>query len=97
MNELNPGVINYASLAVSLIVLVIGLVAWFFVNRASVRAGEQVALLEALLDQQKRQNAMLRRLLEPKDAQDVEKTATTDKRPLQEDKGDDLLGLVAER
>nr|VUD31564.1 Uncharacterised protein [Raoultella sp. NCTC 9187] len=35
-----------------------------FVNRASSRANEQIALLQALLDQQKRQNALLRRLCE---------------------------------
>ncbi len=44
-----------------MVVLVVGLVLWFFVNRASSRANEQIELLEALLDQQKRQNALLRR------------------------------------
>ena len=48
----------------SLVVLVVGLVLWFFVNRASSRTNEQIELLEALLDQQKRQNALLRRLCE---------------------------------
>ncbi len=58
MNEvLNSGVLNFASLIVSVVVLVIGLVLWFFVNRASSRTNEQIELLEAMLDQQKRQNA----------------------------------------
>ena len=59
---LNSGLLSIASLVMSLVVLVVGLVLWFFVNRASSRTNEQVELLEALLDQQKRQNALLRRL-----------------------------------
>lgn len=44
--------------AVPILVLVV----WFFVNRASVRANEQIELLEALLEQQKQQTALLARL-----------------------------------
>ncbi|EEK4153364.1 YebO family protein [Salmonella enterica] len=63
MNDvLNSGAFSLASLIVSMVVLVVGLALWFFVNRASSRANEQIELLEALLDQQKRQNALLRRL-----------------------------------
>jgi hypothetical protein len=50
--------------ALSVVLLLVGLLLWFFVNRASSRANEQIALLQALLDQQKRQNALLRRLCE---------------------------------
>lgn len=65
MNEVvNSGVMNIASLVVSVVVLLIGLILWFFINRASSRTNEQIELLEALLDQQKRQNALLRRLCE---------------------------------
>ncbi|MDI8747529.1 YebO family protein [Salmonella enterica subsp. enterica serovar Montevideo] len=65
MNDvLNAGAFSLASLIVSMVVLVVGLALWFFVNRASSRANEQIELLEALLDQQKRQNALLRRLCE---------------------------------
>ncbi|WP_264779123.1 YebO family protein, partial [Escherichia fergusonii] len=47
MNEvLNSGVLNFASLIVSVVVLVIGLVLWFFVNRASSRTNEQIELLK---------------------------------------------------
>lgn len=54
MNEvLNSGALSFASLAVSVVVLVVGLVLWFFINRASSRTNEQIELLEALLDQQK--------------------------------------------
>ncbi|NUU68382.1 YebO family protein [Enterobacteriaceae bacterium BIT-l23] len=90
MNEL-MNTLNVASLAVSGLMLVIGLVVWFFVNRASVRASEQVALLEALLEQQKRQNALLRRLCE---ANEPEKDAPV---LVQDDNDEELVRLVAER
>ncbi len=93
MNELNVGIFNIASLAVSLVVLFIGLLLWFFVNRASSRANEQVALLEELLDQQKRQNALLRRLCEANEPE-VEKKATA---AVDENEEDDFVRLVAER
>lgn len=50
MNDvLNSGTFSLASLIVSMVVLVVGLAIWFFVNRASSRANEQIELLEALL------------------------------------------------
>lgn len=96
MNEiLNSGALNFASMLVSVVVLVIGLVLWFFINRASSRTNEQIELLEALLDQQKRQNALLRRLCEANEPgkaalPEVEKNKT---------KGEDeeFIRLVAER
>ncbi|MCT4702301.1 YebO family protein [Enterobacteriaceae bacterium H20N1] len=94
MNELNVGIFNIASAAVSLAVLLVGLVLWFFVNRASSRANEQVALLEELLDQQKRQNALLRRLCEANEPE-VEKKATAASE--EDDEEDDFVRLVAER
>lgn len=44
-------------------IMLVGLVAWFFITRASVRANEQIRLLEALLDEQKRQNQLLIKLV----------------------------------
>lgn len=94
MNEvLNSGAINLASLVVSLVVLVAGLLLWFFVNRASSRTNEQIELLESLLDQQKRQTALLRRLCE---ANEPEKDEPEQKPSVQAD-GDDFIRLVAER
>lgn len=95
MNELiNSGMLNLASLLVSLLVLIVGLVLWFFINRASSRTNEQIELLEALLDQQKRQNALLRRLCE---ANEPEK-AVTPSHPEDVSAGeDDFIRLVAER
>lgn len=60
----SSGALNLVSLALSFLLLLVGLVLWFFVNRASSRTNEQIELLESLLDQQKRQNALLRRLCE---------------------------------
>ncbi|CAQ88774.1 YebO family protein [Escherichia fergusonii] len=95
MNEvLNSGVLNFASLIVSVVVLAIGLVLWFFVNRASSRTNEQIELLEAMLDQQKRQNALLRRLCE---ANEPEKAPEASSESNDEEDRDDIIRLVAER
>lgn len=95
MNEvLNSGALSFASLIVSVVVLVIGLVLWFFINRASSRTNEQIELLEALLDQQKRQNALLRRLCE---ANEPEKTAEPAAAAQSKGEDDDIIRLVAER
>ncbi|WES66540.1 YebO family protein [Superficieibacter sp. HKU1] len=95
MNDLmSTGALNLASLLVSLVILVVGLVLWFFVNRASSRTSEQIELLEALLDQQKRQNALLRRLCE---ANEPEKPAAVAQPEKPEAEEDDFIRLVAER
>ncbi|WP_248637787.1 YebO family protein [Citrobacter koseri] len=89
MNEvLNSGVLTFTSLIVSVVVL------WFFVNRASSRTNEQIELLEALLDQQKRQNALLRRLCE---ANEPEKVAEAESEAKPQEEDDDIIRLVAER
>ncbi|MDX6019879.1 YebO family protein [Scandinavium sp. V105_16] len=93
---MNSGMLNLASLAVSLLVLVIGLVLWFFVNRASSRANEQIELLEALLDQQKRQNALLRRLCEANEPEKQEPVKSAEL-PQTQEGDDDFIRLVAER
>ncbi|MGM3161841.1 YebO family protein [Dickeya undicola] len=46
---------------VALIVLLVILV-WFFINRASVRANEQIRLLHEIVEQQKQQIALLQSL-----------------------------------
>ncbi|MGR4047850.1 YebO family protein [Kosakonia cowanii] len=96
MNEiLNSGALNFASMLVSVVVLVIGLVLWFFINRASSRTNEQIELLEALLDQQKRQNALLRRLCE---ANEPEKTSLSEvEKSKTRGEDDEFIRLVAER
>ena len=79
--------------SVSPLVLV-GLVLWFFINRASSRTNEQIELLEALLDQQKRQTALLRRLCE---SNEPEKEVAPTPVAEEEGKGDEFIRLVAER
>jgi len=96
MSELlNPGILNLASLALSVVLLLVGLLLWFFVNRASSRTNQQIELLQALLDQQKRQNALLRRLCE---ANEPEKAALPEVEK-NKAKGEDeeFIRLVAER
>lgn len=96
---LNSGLLNMASLMISLVVLLVGLVIWFFVNRASSRTNEQIELLEALLDQQKRQNALLRRLCEANEPEekDAPKDAPKDAAAEDNKDEDDFIRLVAER
>ena len=94
MNEImNSGAVNIVALAISLAVAAVGLVVWFFVNRASVRANQQIELLEALLEQQKRQNALLRRLCEANEPD----TAAASPAVAQQSTDDDFVRLVAER
>ncbi|MGB3253622.1 MULTISPECIES: YebO family protein [Buttiauxella] len=95
MNELSVGALNIVSLTVSLVVLVIGLVMWFFVNRASSRTNEQIELLEELLDQQKRQTALLRRLCEANEPEVVKEAPEVAKED--DEVEDDFIRLVAER
>lgn len=92
---LNSGLLSLASLAISLIVMVVGLVIWFFVNRASSRTNEQIELLEAMLDLQKRQNALLRRLCEANEPE--EKAVVKESAPDAKDDEDGFIRLVAER
>ncbi|ORM69612.1 YebO family protein [Pantoea rwandensis] len=92
MNELAANtspLFNYGVLA---IIIVVAFIAWFFVNRASVRASEQIHLLEALLEEQKKQNALLRRLADaqqPATAQQQEEEDDADQR--------DFIRMIPER
>ena len=92
MNEVvNSGVMNIASLVVSVVVLLIGLILWFFINRASSRTNEQIELLEALLD---RQNALLRRLCEANEPEKADKKTVESQKSVEDE---DIIRLVAER
>ncbi len=66
----------------------------FFINRASSRTNEQIELLEALLDQQKRQNALLRRLCEANEPEKADKKTVESQKSVEDE---DIIGLVAER
>lgn len=64
MNELAANAGPVVIFCVMGIVLIVALMLWFYVNRASVRANEQIALLASLLEEQKKQNAQLKRLID---------------------------------
>ena len=91
----SSGALNLVSLALSFLLLLVGLVLWFFVNRASSRTNEQIDVLESLLDQQKRQNALLRRLCEANEPE--EKETAKEAAAEESDEKDDFIRLVAER
>lgn len=96
-NIINSGVLNIVFVTLLLAAPVLFLLVWFFVNRISVRANEQIELLEEILEQQKRQNLLLLRLCaanEPDEAQ----TADDSNFRIDEFTDDDpLIQLVAER
>ncbi|XBS68309.1 YebO family protein [Acerihabitans sp. KWT182] len=62
MNDFGLNTLNIGVIALFLFVFCIGLLVWFFLNRASVRANEQITLLNELLEQQKKQTELLMRL-----------------------------------
>ncbi|QKJ87373.1 hypothetical protein PMPD1_2429 [Paramixta manurensis] len=90
MNEMTNGAAGLAPMIISVALVIVGLIAWFFINRASVRASEQIRLLEALLEEQKKQNAMLRQLTAH--VAGTDKTAETT-----EDANRDFTRLIPER
>lgn len=75
---------------------------WFFLSGSScgflsivpVRTNEQIELLEALLDQQKRQNALLRRLCEANEPEKADKKTVESQKSVEDE---DIIRLVAER
>ena len=91
MNELAANtspLFNYGVLA---IIIIVAFIVWFFVNRASVRASEQILLLEALLEEQKKQNVLLRRIVDaqPATAKPTESEAVEGER--------DFIRMIPER
>lgn len=91
MNELAANtspLFNYGVLA---IIILVAFIVWFFVNRASVRASEQIRLLEAVIEEQKKQNALLRRLV---DAQPSRAKPTADE---DADEKRDFIRMIPER
>ncbi|NDL62509.1 YebO family protein [Acerihabitans arboris] len=62
MNEFGFDTVNIASMAIAVVTFIVCLVVWFYLNRASVRANEQISLLNELLEQQKKQTELLLRL-----------------------------------
>lgn len=91
MNELaaNTGpLFNYGVLA---IMILVAFIVWFFVNRASVRASEQIQLLEALLEEQKKQTLLLRRIA------DAQPASASAQQETEENGQRDFIRLIPER
>ncbi|MEQ9886127.1 YebO family protein [Pectobacterium zantedeschiae] len=61
---------NILEVVFVLLVVLLAALVWFFVNRASVRANEQVKLLQEIVEQQRQQLTLLKKLL----PQNVEKS-----------------------
>lgn len=62
MNEITAASTEMASWGVMAVLAIVALIVWFFINRASVKANQQIQLLQAMLEEQKKQNALLLRL-----------------------------------
>lgn len=62
MYDLGFGPNSLVSLVVALLAVLVGLWIWFLVNRASVRANEQIRLLQEIAEQQRQQTALLKSL-----------------------------------
>lgn len=62
MYDLGFGLNGLVSLAIAALALLMGLWVWFLVNRASVRANEQIRLLQDIAEQQRQQTALLKSL-----------------------------------
>lgn len=91
MNEMAAGASSLVAPGVVAGSIIIGLIVWFFVNRASVRASEQIRLLESLLEEQKKQNALMRRLIE------AQLPDSAEKRNEEDSEKRDFIRLIPER
>lgn len=91
MNEMMDGMQGLTSTALIMALVLIGLIVWFFVNRASVRADRQVELLQSLLEEQKRQNVLLKKLIETQGEPESPEPETVDKAE------NDFIRMIPER
>lgn len=63
MLDTNMGTMGIAPIAFSLFSVIFFLIVCFFLSRASVRANEQIRLLQDIVEQQKQQTELLKALL----------------------------------
>ncbi|CNI84071.1 hypothetical protein HB991_02640 [Yersinia mollaretii] len=63
MLESNMGGLSVVPIVLSLFTVIFFLIVWFFLSRASVRANEQIRLLQEMAEQQKQQTELLKALL----------------------------------
>ncbi len=83
MNELAANSSPLLHYGIVALIILVAFIVWFFVNRASVRASEHLQLLKMLVEEQKKQTALLRRIAEAQGetssaVQDDEGTASRD-------------------
>lgn len=91
MFDLAMGQSSLASLVLCVLFILLFLLLWFVVNRASVRANQQIQLLQEIAEQQRQQTELLKILA----AQVKGQTAPTE--PEEEDSVLSLRGFIPER
>lgn len=69
---------NILEVVFVLLVVLLAALIWFFVNRASVRANEQVKLLQEIVEQQRQQLALLKKLLPQNTEKSTSEALTAD-------------------
>ncbi|MFP1927126.1 YebO family protein [Lonsdalea quercina] len=70
---------NMLEMVLVMLIILLALVVWFFVNRASVRANEQIRLLQEIVKQQKKQLALMQALIPvPPSAEPVQEVKQED-------------------
>ncbi|MFP1721368.1 YebO family protein [Lonsdalea quercina] len=60
---MSGAVSNMLEMVLVIMIILLALLVWFFVNRASVRANEQIRLLQEIVKQQKKQLALMQTLI----------------------------------
>ncbi|MFP1779408.1 YebO family protein [Lonsdalea quercina] len=60
---MSGAVSNMLEMVLVIMIILLALLVWFFVNRASVRANEQIKLLQEIVKQQKKQLALMQTLI----------------------------------
>lgn len=91
MFDLGFSAFGLVSWVIAPLALIVGLWVWFMVNRASVRANEQIRLLQDIADQQRQQIALLKNMVH---------NARGDNAPLDDDDLNPVLdfkGFIPER
>ncbi len=95
MNEVvNSGVMNIASLVVSVVVLLIGLILWFLSIVPVHGLTNRLNCLRRCWISKKRQNALLRRLCEANEPEKADKKTVESQKSVEDE---DIIRLVAER
>ncbi|MFP1742746.1 YebO family protein [Lonsdalea quercina] len=76
---MSGAVSNMLEMVLVMLIILLALVVWFFVNRASVRANEQIRLLQEIVKQQKKQLALMQALIPvPPSAEPVQEVKQED-------------------